>query len=80
MTSSSPLATARAKRDELAGVRRMLQAVRIYEVGPQRREELEHILRRLYISGYLDDVTVQPDEADTRSAKREAAMKLWWSR
>ena len=51
-----------------------------YEVGPQRREELEHILRRLYISGYLNDVTVQPDEAATRSDKREAAMKLWWSR
>jgi hypothetical protein len=33
-----------------------------------------------FFPGYLSDVTPQPDEAATRSDKREAAMKLWWSR
>jgi SAM-dependent methyltransferase len=51
-----------------------------YEVGPRGREELEHILRQLYVSGYLDDAPAQPGEAAGRVDRREAAMKLWWSR
>ena len=52
-----------------------------YEVGPLRREELEHILRQLYVLGYVDVLPAGPGmDRDGRVGEHEAAMKLWWSR
>jgi hypothetical protein len=52
-----------------------------HEVGPRRREDLEHILRQLYVSGYLDPVPAESGEGPTtRVGEHEAAMKMWWSR
>jgi hypothetical protein len=51
-----------------------------HEVGPRRREDLEHILRQLYVSGYLDPVPAESGEGPTtRVGEHEAAMKMWWS-
>jgi hypothetical protein len=51
-----------------------------HEVGPRRREDLEHILRQLYVSGYLDFVPADPAEDPAAPVGgHEAAMKLWWS-
>jgi hypothetical protein len=52
-----------------------------HEVGPRRREDLEHILRDLYVSGYLDFVQAEPGEDPAaRVRAHDAAMKMWWSR
>jgi hypothetical protein len=51
------------------------------EVGPRRREDLEHILRQLYVSEYLDSLSAESGEGPTaRVGEHEAAMKMWWSR
>jgi hypothetical protein len=51
-----------------------------HEVGPRRQEDLEHILRQLYVSGYLDFVPPEPAEDPAgRVGVHEAAMKMWWS-
>jgi hypothetical protein len=52
-----------------------------HEVGPRRRGDLEHILRQLYVSGYLDPAPAASGEDPTaRVGEHEAAMKMWWSR
>jgi hypothetical protein len=52
-----------------------------HEVGPRRREDLEHILRQLYVSGYLDFVPAESGEDPAAHVgEHEAAMKMWWSR
>ena len=52
-----------------------------YEVGPERQSELEDILFRLYVAGYL--VRASGDLLDDPGgiqAQRRAAVRLWWSR
>jgi hypothetical protein len=51
-----------------------------HEVGPRRREDLEHILRQLYVSGYLDSADESGKAPAARVGEHEAAMKMWWSR
>jgi hypothetical protein len=52
-----------------------------HEVGPRRREDLEHILRQLFVSGYLDFVpAASGEDPSARVGEHEAAMKMWWSR
>jgi hypothetical protein len=74
---------AAARPDGTISLDALLAAIREagHEVGPRRREDLEHILRQLYVSGYVVSV---PDESSEDPAARvgnhEAAMKMWWSR
>ena len=51
-----------------------------HEVGPRRREDLEHILRQLYVSGYLDSADESGEAPAAPVGEHEAAMKMWWSR
>ena len=51
-----------------------------HEVGPRRREDLEHILRQLYVSGYLDSADESGEARAAPVGEHEAAMKMWWSR
>lgn len=51
-----------------------------HEVGPRRREDLELILRQLYVSGYLDSADESGEAPAAPVGEHEAAMKMWWSR
>jgi hypothetical protein len=51
-----------------------------HEVGPRRREDLEHILRQLYVSGYLDSADESGEAPAAPVGEHEAAIKMWWSR
>jgi methylase of polypeptide subunit release factors len=51
-----------------------------YSVGPQRRQELEHVLRQLYVCGHVDSLTSSATHStSTGRGRREIAMKMWWS-
>jgi hypothetical protein len=71
-----------ARRDSRISLGALLAAFREagHEVGPRRREDLEHILRHLYVSGYLDSAAESGDDPAARVGEHEAAMKMWWSR
>jgi hypothetical protein len=51
-----------------------------HEVGPRRREDLERILRQLYVSGYLDSADESGEAPAAPVGEHETAMKMWWSR
>jgi Methyltransferase small domain len=72
-----------ARRDGAISLDALLAAFREagFEVGSQRREDLERIVRQLYVSGSLDVVPAEPGvEPPPPAREHEAAMKMWWSR
>jgi hypothetical protein len=71
-----------ARQDGTISLGALLSAFRDagHEVGPRRREDLEHMLRQLYVSGYLDSrPAVTGEDPAARAGAHEAAMKMWWS-
>jgi hypothetical protein len=73
---------AAARQDGTISLGALLAAFREagHEVGPRRREDLEHILRQLYVSGYLDSADESGEAPAARVGEHEAAIKMWWSR
>jgi methylase of polypeptide subunit release factors len=72
-----------ARRDGAISLDALLAAFQEagFEVGPQGREDLERIVRQLYVSGSLDTVPAEPGmDAPPSAGEHEAAMKMWWSR
>jgi SAM-dependent methyltransferase len=52
-----------------------------YQLGPERRAELEEAIRGLVIAGYLEPVGDHPEADASRTRRhRQAALQLWWSR
>jgi methylase of polypeptide subunit release factors len=52
-----------------------------YELGPRRRDDLEGILRQLYVSGSLEAMSGEASEDPAPGAReQDLAMKMWWSR
>jgi SAM-dependent methyltransferase len=52
-----------------------------YEIGPERRSELEELLRALFIGGYFEPAGNRSLGELARTRRhRQAALRLWWSR
>jgi hypothetical protein len=51
-----------------------------YELGPRRRDDLEGILRQLYVSGSLEAMSGEASDDPSAAREQDLAMKMWWSR